>query len=201
MSKLWAYRTGGIEDSLFVRGKVPMTKSEVRAVTLGKLALTKGDNVLDIGAGTGAVSIEMALQGCQVVAIERNKEGVKLIQANKEAFNIKNLKIIQGLAPENLPRKAQYDRVFIGGSGGNIEDIFVYIQEHLKSKGRVVANTITLESTHKILNLLETYGYEAIQIVQINVSRSKSVGAYHMMLAENPVTILSATQPKKDVSR
>ncbi|QUI21793.1 precorrin-6Y C5,15-methyltransferase (decarboxylating) subunit CbiT [Vallitalea pronyensis] len=191
MTHRWSYDVSGIDDEQFIRGKVPMTKSEVRAVTMSKLRLMKDSRVLDIGAGTGSVTIECARIAKDVTAVERHVEGVELIKANAEAFGVDTVKVIQGLAPDDLP-DTTYDRVFIGGSGGQLPDIFHYLDTHLVSGGILVANTITIENTGKILSLLKEGTYDQIDVIQMGVSRSKAVGNSHMMLAENPITILSA---------
>lgn len=192
MSSLWKYRVSGIDDELFVRGNVPMTKSEVRAVTLSKLRLSEESYVLDIGAGTGSVTVECALIAKEVTAIERCEEGTRLIRANGEHFDvISSMKVIMGMAPRDLPH-AYYNRVFIGGSGGQLESIFDYLDTHLIDGGILVANAITIESASSLLALLESHGYKEIEAVQIAVSRSRAIGHYHMMMGENPITILSA---------
>lgn len=197
MSKRWPYQTFGIRDNLFIRGKVPMTKSEVRAISMSKLKLQEGLKVLDIGAGTGSISVECGLAACHVTAIEHKDEGVELIKQNIEAFEVETIEIIKGKAPNDLYKNKVYDRVFIGGSGGQIEGIFKYLHTNLISGGRLVANTITIENTNKLLSLLKHYKYEQIEVVQINVSRSKPVAQYHMMIAENPISIISAEKNKK----
>lgn len=191
MNKKYKYSSSGIPDSMFIRGKVPMTKSEVRAVTVSKLKLYEGLKVLDIGAGTGSVSIEMAIKGCFVTSIERNPDGIELINANKDLFELDNINVIDGLAPQDLPNEL-FDRVFIGGSGGKLDEVFNYLSNNLNKEGIIVANTITIENTSKLLAVMKEYKYEDIEAVQVNVSRSKKVGPYHMMMAENPITIISA---------
>lgn len=191
----WPYAGPGIEDDLFIRGKVPMTKSEVRAVTLAKLKLKPGLTFLDIGAGTGSVSIEGAVAGCKVTALERQSEGVALIQKNAEAFG-QTIHVIHGLAPVDLPEDKIFDRVFIGGTGGKMEGIFQYLDKHLAGDGVLVANTVTIENTSKFLEAMKAYGYNNIEASQVQVSRSKAVGPLHMMVAENPITIISATKQK-----
>ncbi len=191
MTDRWSYNVSGIDDERFIRGNVPMTKSEVRAVTMSKLRLTRESKVLDIGAGTGSVTIECARIATDVTAVERHAEGIQLIQANAEAFGLNHVKVIKGLAPDNLP-DTSYDRVFIGGSGGQLDHIFQYLHSHLVTGGILVANTITVENTGKILSLLKEGSYDHIEVVQMGISRSKVVGNSHMMLAENPITILSA---------
>lgn len=188
----WPYQVGGIDDDLFIRGDVPMTKSEVRAVTLSKLRLVPGMDFLDIGAGTGSISIEAALAGCKVTALERNELGLKLIHENAKAFGVTNMTVIQGLAPMDLPKQETYHRVFIGGTGGKMEGIFDYLEDHLREGGIIVANTVTIENSGKFLQVLKDHGYQLIEVSQVQVSRSKPVGPLHMMMAENPITIISA---------
>ena len=191
MNKKYMYNTSGVSDDMFIRGKVPMTKSEVRAVTISKLKLYEGLKALDIGSGTGSVSIEMALKGCFVTSIERNPEGISLIKENMSVFELDTIKVVEGMAPNDLP-KEMFNRVFIGGSGGKLDEVFDYLNDYLTEDGIVVANTITIENTSKLLEVMKQYNYENVEVVQINVSRSKKVGPYHMMMAENPITIISA---------
>ena len=190
----WSYKTQGIDDGEFIRGSVPMTKSEVRAITLSKLKIDRTMDILDIGAGTGSVSIEAALAGKRVTAVERDPEGVDLIKKNAEKFSLNNIDIIQGLAPIDLPSRTRYQRVFIGGSGGKLSPIFEYLNSALEPNGVVVANTITVENTGKILALLKEYNYRDIEIVSVNISRNKKVGPVNMMMAENPITIISGVK-------
>lgn len=190
----WPYNSPGIDDGLFLRGDVPMTKAEVRAVTVSKLKLRQGMAFLDIGAGTGSVSIEAAVAGCDVTAVERHEAGVHLIQRNGEAFGVP-LHILHGKAPEALPVGQVFDRVFIGGTGGAMTAIFGHLKDHLSPGGILVANTVTIENAGKFLKCMKQYGYEQIEATQVQVSRSKAVGALHMMMAENPITIISARKP------
>lgn len=193
MANRWPFLSGGIRDDKFIRSGVPMTKREIRAVTLSKLQLSRESTVLDIGAGTGSVTIECALKTKNITAIERNEEGINLIKSNAEAFDVNHVEVIQGIAPDDLPNK-HFDRVFIGGSGGQLEGIFEYLKSHLAIGGILVANTITIENTGKILTLLKEGPYEQIEVVQMGISRSKCVGNTHMMIAENPITIVSAVK-------
>lgn len=186
----WTYKTTGIPDEAFIRGKVPMTKSEVRAITLSKLKLDGNHQVLDIGAGTGSVTIECAHIASGVIAVERNEEGVGLIRDNAKHFALNNIQAIQGLAPSACPDQL-FDRIFIGGSGGNIEAIIGYCKSHLNESGILVANTVTIENTYKIMNLLEENGFKDVEVVQVQVSRSKKVGQVHMMMAENMIAVIS----------
>lgn len=189
----WEYKTQGIPDHMFIRGDVPMTKEEVRAVSLSKLRLTKEFIVYDIGAGTGSVSIECGLvcESGRVYAIEKNPEAIELIKKNKDKFLLKNIDIIEGNAPDALKGLPEPDRVFLGGSGKNLKDILEFINRFEKDI-RVVINSITIETAYEALQYLETKGYRNIDIVNISVTKSRKAGDKHLMQAINPVYIISA---------
>ena len=185
--------SSGLEDSAFIRGDVPMTKSEVRSVVLSKLKVCEEDILFDIGAGTGSVSIEMALHASkgQVYAIECKQDAIDLINKNKEAFGVTNLHIVNGLAPEALADLPVPDKAFIGGTRGNMDSV---LRELLKKNSdiRVVINVVTLESLSDALNALKSIGYELLDAVQLSIAKANERGNYHLMTAENPVFILTA---------
>jgi len=193
LSGVWGYETPGIPDDMFIRAEVPMTKEEVRVVSLAKLRLREDSIVYDIGAGTGSISIECALRsrGGRVYAVERNNLAVSLLQKNKERFNAGNIFVIEGEAPSVLTGLPEPDRVFIGGTGGSMREILNWIKEFGKEV-RVVINTITVESTYEALTDLEKSGFEDIEVVNVAVSRGKKTGAKHLMQALNPVYVISA---------
>lgn len=193
MNNRWIYRTPGISDELFVRGNVPMTKEEVRVVTVAKARLMPGQVLWDIGAGTGSLSIEAALQvpGGFVYAVERSPEGIDLLESNKKAFGLDNLKIIEGLAPEILGSLPDPERVFVGGSGGHLAGILEYVYQRLCPGGRVIVNAVTLETAANALLLLEKL-FGSADAVQISAARVVKAGASHLFKAMNPVTVLSA---------
>lgn len=184
--------THGIKDELFLRGQVPMTKSEIRSISLSKLQLRPGDVVYDIGAGTGSVSIEMAFQAYEgsVYAVEFNEEALGLIRQNAEQFGVWNLKVIEGKAPEALGDLPVPDRAFIGGSKGNLAEILELLVRK-NPKIRVVVNAITLETMAEAISQFQKLGFEEIDIVQIFAAHGKAAGNYHMMQGQNPVFIIS----------
>ena len=186
MSKI----TSGIKDELFIRGKVPMTKEEVRTVTISKLDLVKSDIVLDIGAGTGSISIEcgLLLSEGSVIAVETKEEAVLLIKENIEKFNLKNIKVINTLAPIGL-EDLEFTKVVIGGSRGQMDGLFELIQN--KKVLKVVINTITIENTYKAIELMKKYGYKNIEVTSMSIAKSKDIGSMTMMLGQNPVNIIS----------
>ena len=183
----------GISDEEFIRGQVPMTKSEVRAVTMSRLHLKKNAVVYDIGAGTGSVSIEMAAQAWKgnVYAIENNEKALELLHANKERFMADNLEIIEGKAPEALKALPVPDAVFIGGSKGEREAILEAVLEK-NPYARIVMNIISLESLSEVLGLVKRYGLENLEISQITVARGREIGGQHLMDGQNPVFVVSA---------
>lgn len=196
MSNKWEYKTYGIPDEYFIRGKVPMTKEEVRAISISKLRLNENDIVVDIGAGTGSVSIEAALvcNKGSVYSIEKNIDGVNLIKENMKHFNVKNINVISGKAPDVLEEVPIVDKAFIGGTGGNIEDIFSWLDVNLSSNGRIVINVITIENLYKSINLLKDFKYENIDVTNVSISKGKNIGTLTMMTANNPIYIISGNK-------
>lgn len=191
-----AFATHGIWDREFLRGKAPMTKEEVRAVSLMKLALTEDSLCYDVGAGTGSVSVEMALRAKSglVYAIEKKEEAAELIEENKKKFGAANLEIIRGTAPEAMRALPAPSHAFIGGSSGNLEEIIDLLLEK-NSQVRMVINCITLETLSEALQVVKKYRFRDTDMVQLSVSRSKEVGRYHMMMGENPIYILTFQHP------
>ena len=184
-----------IKDSDFIRGNVPMTKDEVRAISISKLELAEDSILIDIGAGTGSIGIEGAtyLKDGFVYGIEKNIEAVELIKKNLEKFNIKNYKLIYGLAPKDLDflEENSFDRIFIGGSTNNMENILDFFIEKSKKNSRFVINLITLENLGKVIDLLKEKKLLDIEIINVNISRNKKIGNYNMMIGENPIYIIS----------
>ena len=184
----------GIADDEFIRQDVPMTKQEIRILSLVKAQIAPDAVVYDIGAGTGSISIEaarLAPQG-QVYAIERSSEGIGLIRANAANFAVKNVKVIQAEAPEGLADLPEADAILIGGSGGNLQEILTEVTPKLKATGRLVLNCITVQTLMQCIEFMrehsDTYIYEAIQV---QVTRLQQVGTYDMAKANNPIYIVT----------
>ena len=184
----------GLDDDLFLRGKVPMTKSEVRSISLSKLRLHKDAVVWDVGAGTGSVSIEAAslAKDGVVYAIEKKDEAIDLLEQNKRKFGTDNLEIIKGLAPEALEGLPAPTHAFIGGSSGNLKEILEVLLEQ-NPRVRVVINAIALETVAEAMQCLKSMAFTDVDIAQVSVAKGKKLGSYEMMMGQNPVYIFSCT--------
>ena len=183
----------GIPDEEFIRGKVPMTKSEVRAVCLSKLALSPTDIAYDIGCGTGSVTIEMAFSAYdgKVYAFDKNEEAIALLEQNCQKFHLDNVEALCGLAPECLKDLPVPDVAFIGGSSGNMEEIVSYLHG-INNEMRFVITAVTIESAMAGLDSLKNVGISG-DIVQVAVSKGRQIGDLHMLMAQNPIFIISGS--------
>ena len=192
----WPYLPVGLPDELFTRHvgekAVPMTKSEVRAIITSKLRLEENSRLLEIGAGTGSVTIEAALaaHSGRVWALEKNPAAVETCRANIARFGLDNITLLEGAAPEAIPDEV-FDRVFIGGSGGNMAEIVARVLRQ-DAPLRIVISAITLESVSEALAALKQGGGRNLEIVRAAVARSKPAGSKHLMLGLNPITIIAA---------
>lgn len=185
----------GIKDEAFVRGKVPMTKAEIRILTLVKAQIAADAVIYDVGAGTGSLSIEAArlAPAGHVYAIEKNPEGISLITENAKHFGVENMTVVEGTAPAAMEGLPALDVALIGGSGRNLADILDIIGERLRPAGRIVINAITMQTVAACLDYFhihaEHYTYEAIQV---QISRLERIGPYDMAKALNPIYIITA---------
>lgn len=181
----------GIADERFMRGGVPMTKREIRALIPQSLGLRPEDTVWDVGAGTGSVSVELALTAHRgrTYAIECSAEGCELIRANRERFGAWNLSVVEGRAPQALEALPTPDAVFIGGTKGSMEGILDIILER-NPRARICISAIAVETLGRAVCALSDRGISA-QVTQISASRSRAVGGLHMMMANNPVFLIT----------
>lgn len=184
-------RAPGLPDEAFERGDVPMTKQEVRAAVLAKLAVRPGDILWDVGAGTGSVSVELALAAPRgrVYAVECRPEGCALIKANREKFRTRNLVLVEGLAPDALSDLPAPDAVFIGGSKGSLAAI-VDAALDKNPDARICVSAIALETLSAAVAALTAKG-RTVQVSQIAISRAKAVGGLHLMMAQNPIYLIT----------
>jgi precorrin-6Y C5,15-methyltransferase (decarboxylating) len=182
----------GMEDDDFIRGPAPMTKSEVRSLSIVKMKLEKDSIIYDVGAGTGSVSIEMARVAHEgmVYAIEKETSAVELIECNKKKFATPNVTTVTGMAPfafEGLPAPTH---AFIGGSSGNLESIVESLLG-LNPDVRIVMNAVTLETVGEIMEVIHKFGFSQTEIVHLSVSKARELGKYHLMTAQNPIYIVT----------
>ncbi len=184
------YNPISIPDEEFTRGDAPMTKSEVRALSVAKLKLSDDSVIYDIGAGTGSVSIEMALVAVNgtVYAIEKETEAADLIEVNKLKFKTPNLQVVRGLAPEAMSDLPKPTHAFIGGSSGNLKDIIACLLDK-NPEIRIVINSVTIETLEETTQVIKEFDLVEEEITCINVSKARKLGRYHLMTAQNPVYI------------
>ena len=184
----------GIADEEFIRQDVPMTKQEIRILSLVKAQIAPDAVVYDIGAGTGSISIEaarLAPKG-EVYAIERSSAGINLIRANAANFAVTNMPVMQAEAPDGLADLPEADAILIGGSGSRLPEILETVTPKLKQTGRLVLNCITVQTLMQCIEFMrqhsDIYIYEAIQV---QVTRLQQVGTYDMAKANNPIYIVT----------
>ena len=193
--------TCGFPDSAFLRGGdsegvVPMTKSEIRAVVISKLRIGEDSVCWDIGAGTGSVSIEMALSAPSgiVYAVEKKEKALELLGSNVLTFGTSNVKIVPGYAPEALTELPAPTHVFVGGSSGNMDEILRVIFEK-NPDARVIASAVSLETVGELANLVKKYDFGEREVVCLNVSRGREIGSYNLMTAQNPIYLFTMQYP------
>lgn len=199
MSKRWPYSSPGIPDNFFKRSPgVPMTKQEIRTLSISQLCIFPGAVIYDVGAGTGSVSVECALLGCEkVYSIEANEKAYDVILENIDRFGLDNVQAINGAAPGSMEALPGADRIFIGGSSGQLYSILEMASKKLKPGGKLVVNSITIDTGNEVLKFCEKEGFVDINIVTINVSRAISRGRVYMWQALNPVQIVSAQKRER----
>lgn len=180
-----------MKNDEFIRGKVPITKEEVRAISLNKLNLKNAKTFIDVGAGTGSVSIEAALtyDNLKVIAIERNDVAIDLINQNVNKFNLSNIEVIKDYAPIDLDVKA--DGIFLGGTGNNLEEIIKWSKELLIPGGRLVANFILIDNFYDTLDLLKKYNFVNLDVSQLSINKLEKLGSRDYFKPHNPIFIIS----------
>lgn len=186
--------TPGYPDDMFIRGQVPMTKEEVRSVSICKLHLTEDAVVYDIGSGTGSVSVEIAALSprVQVYAMEVNGEAVSLLEENCKQFGLHNVRCIRTKAPDGLEDLPVATHAFIGGSKGNLREI-LWTLYRKNNHMRIVVNAVSMETICQMKELLKELPVEQEEILQLSVTKTKQLGGYHMLQAANPVYIYAFT--------
>lgn len=180
-----------MKNSEFITGKVPITKEEVRAISIMKLDLVNAKRFIDVGAGTGSVTIEAAYNypNLEVISIERSDDALELVHKNVEKFNLNNIEVVNGYAPIDIDGKA--DAIFLGGTGNKLEEILLWSKEKLVTGGRLVANFIIVETFNETLKILREQGFENIDVSVINVSKLEKLGRKDYFKPLNPIYVIS----------
>lgn len=193
---MYQYKGLGIKDEEFIRDQIPMTKMNIRILSVAKLQLEPDSVVYDVGAGTGSVSVEMAFlcpKG-KIYAIEKKPEGCELIRKNIEKFELRNIEVIEGVAPDCLEQIEAPTHVFLGGSSGKLAEIVNLIRKK-NPKVRFVVNAVTLETLSELARLSRKYPeYEDMEIIQAQITEVRRIADYHMMQGTNPVYIVSFSE-------
>lgn len=196
---MWDYKTPGIPDEMFERlSSVPITKEEVRAIQISKARLKEGYTIYDIGSGSGSVSVEAAIQAGPsgtILAVDRDPAAVKLTRANASKFGLDNIRAISGEAAEVIPSLPVADAIFVGGTGGDTADILRMCRDKMAPAGRIVIGTILVETLAEVLRAVREVGLEEPDVTQVTILKSRRTSTGTMMLARNPVTIVSASAP------
>jgi len=195
---MWNFKTPGIPDELFERTeKVPITKEEVRVIQISKARLRPGQLVYDVGCGSGSISVEAAIQvesSGKVLAIDYDENAIELTKKNIEKFGLSNVSLIHGNAKEKIAELEPADAIFVGGTGKDTAEIVELCQGKLKAGGRIVIGTILIETLYTVLQILDKLQFNSVDITQVTISKSRKTSTGTMMLARNPVTIISATK-------
>ena len=195
---MWKFKTPGIPDEEFDRTEsVPITKEEVRSIQISKARLSPGQTVLDIGCGSGSISVEAGLQvesGGKVIGVDLDPNAIELTNRNLKKFGIENTTLILGNAKEKISDLPEADAIFIGGTGGDTQEIVQLCEDKLKPGGRIVIGVILIETLYAVLQTIEKLKFDSIDITQITIGKSRKTSTGTMMLARNPVTVISATK-------
>jgi len=190
--KQWDFVTPGIPDICFTKDNIPLTKEEVRCLTICKARLKRNSIIYDIGAGTGSIAIEAALLAREgmVYAVEKEQRAAEIILKNAGKFGVNNLCVIQGEAPEALHELPAADRIIIGGSGKRLKDILIVAHAKLKAQGRVIINAVTMETLATSVQLLEAMALAEVSTCCLTVARVKQAGGSRIFQGLNPVFLV-----------
>lgn len=194
---MWKHRTPGIPDGLFERTEgVPITKEEIRAIQISKARLSAGHIIYDIGCGSGSVSVEAAIQageGGTVLAVDHDPAAIGLTERNAARFGLSNIRTFLGEARDVIPTLPEPDAVIVGGTGGETAEILQMCARRLRPGGRIVVGTILIETLADVIRTMEGCDLKDPDIVQVTILKSRRTSTGTMMLARNPVTIVSAS--------
>jgi cobalt-precorrin-6B (C15)-methyltransferase len=193
---VWDYRTPGIPDELFERTEeVPITKEDIRTIAISKLRLKEGYSAIDVGCGSGSITVELCMQTKgRVYAIDFDKKAIELTKKNLQKFGVKAEEVILGKAQDILPKLLEVDAIVVGGTWGDTGRVIELAVDRLKNGGRIVIDTIVIETLYQALTTIHNLELKEIDITQVTISKARKVTTGTMMLARNPVMIISATK-------
>ena len=195
---MWNNKTPGIPDEDFERTEdVPITKEEARVIQISKARLSEGDTVYDIGCGSGSITVEAGLQigkMGKIYAVDIDPKAIDLTRKNLAKFGVSNVDLVLSDAKQKIPELPLADAIFVGGTGGDTKDIVTMCNDKLKPGARIVVGVILIETLYAVLDVIYKLGLSDIDITQVTISKSKKTSTGTMMLARNPVTIISATK-------
>jgi cobalt-precorrin-6B (C15)-methyltransferase len=192
---VWDYSTPGIPDELFERTEeVPITKEDVRALAISKLRLKHGYSAIDVGCGSGSITVELCLQTRgQVYAIDFDKNAIELTKRNLQKFGVA-AQVLPGKAQDVLPTLPEVDAVVVGGTWGDTKQVIQMSVGRLKKGGRIVIDTILIETMYQALAAVSEMGLSEVDVTQVTIAKARKVTTGTMMLARNPVMMISATK-------
>lgn len=193
---MWDYRTPGIPDELFERTEdVPITKEDVRALAVSKLRLREGFSAIDVGCGSGSITVELCLQTRgKVYGIDFDKNAVELTKKNLLKFGV-DAEIVLGKAQDVLPALPEVDAIVVGGTWGDARQVIQLAVGRLKKGGRIVIDTILIETMYQALTTVNELQLAEVDVTQVTIAKARKVTTGTMMLARNPVMMISATKP------
>ncbi len=183
-----------LSDDWFERDKVPMTKEEIRKLSICQMRLKEGDVIYDIGSGTGSVSVQIASlsSSLRVFALECDPQATVLTRKNIEKATLSNVVVVETMAPDGLDALPKADACFIGGSRGNLGKILETLRA-INPAMRVVMNAVSMDSICEMYGLLKSFVVRDLSITQISVTKTKEIGQYQMLNANNPVFLFAFT--------
>jgi len=193
---IWDYITPGIPDELFERSEnVPITKEDIRSIVLSKLRLRKNYSIIDVGCGSGSITVEVCLQvnSKNVYAIDSDQNAIELTRKNLDRFGV-TANLIYSKAEQILPSLPTVDAIIVGGTKGKTEKIIELCVSKLKKDGRLVIDTILIETMYKALRTIRREKMREIEVTQVSISKGKDVPSGTMLISRNPILILSATR-------
>lgn len=182
-----------MKNSEFIIGKVPITKEEVRSISIAKLELSRAKKFIDIGSGTGSITVEAGLNypNLKVASVETNELAYELTKKNILKFELENITQIKAMAPINIDRFEKVDAIFLGGTKDNLKEILEWSYETLREGGKIVSNFILIDNFYSCREIMKEIGFKKLETVQLSVSRLEKLGKGEYFKPENPIFILS----------